>query len=636
MISKSSDFQNTDASKLGSKICRNYIDQCFTLVTNNTIQRGCLNDDGIIHAACNNDDICETCSENNCNGRKIQSELCVICDSKLDAKCRREPHDLMWDQCPFESIHPMGCFMYEKDRHVQRGCISSQNSNFRDLCLTEGDTCKYCFGDFCNKKPHFTRCRICDSNTNGEDCVRWPWKTQRKTCKSFLDECFTYVGEDGIVTRGCFHEFQSNGGKIEIDDNTCVLCSDDEDGCNDKAIKPEQCITCDSKIDEFCTMNATFSSSEICARKTINPLGCFHFINQTDNQTKRGCVANLNDQDRKRAIEQVNEWKYCVGRDNCNSKDAFASCISCNSSVDGPNCISDPSQSKVKLCNNYDDSCYSFINSNEVSRGCISDLHLELLEKCRSSPGKCETCSNDSDVICNKEAFSAATCIACDSDSDYRCRNQPELLEEKLCSLIDSPTDDLGCFLDFNEDQNRVQRGCISDLKAQQRQKCLSDSDQCKACFQNNCNKKIGFQKCFSCTSMNNSNCVQNAPLDVAVTCPNYLDKCLTAIDGNGFITRQCASDMYSKSFNKSEVCEDDMCNGEIFPSNRIQCFQCDGDDSCDKLRSNVGIPLELKPCTVFNQYDQCFMYLDAGKCVFCILKLFFQNNHLKGIFDDL
>lgn len=251
LISKSSDFQNTDASTLDSKMCRNYIDQCFTLITNNTIRRGCLNDESSIHSICNDRDICEICSESNCNNRQIQNELCVICDSKLDPKCKREPHDSMWDQCPFETIRPLGCFMYEKERHVQRGCMSAQNMNFRDLCLTEGDTCKYCFGDFCNKKPYFTRCRICNSDENGEDCVRWPWKTERKTCKHYLDECFTHISENGIVTRGCFDEFESNEINCEIDSDTCVRCSDDEDGCNDKAIKLEQCITCDSKTDEL-------------------------------------------------------------------------------------------------------------------------------------------------------------------------------------------------------------------------------------------------------------------------------------------------------------------------------------------------------------------------------------------------
>lgn len=367
-------------------------------------------------------------------------------------------------------------------------------------------------------------------------------------------------------------------------------------------------------INQQSTTNATFSSSEICARKTINPLGCFHFINQSKNHTKRGCVACLNEESRKHALEQANEWKYCFLSDNCNSKDAFVRCISCDSSIDGSNCISDPSQSKVKVCDEYVDVCYSFIDGNLISRGCISELPVEILEKCHLSPGKCETCTNDADVICNNETFSAATCIACDSDSDHRCRNQPELLEQKLCSLIDSPTDDLGCFLEYNEDQNKVQRGCVSDLKTQQRQTCLNNLDQCKVCNQNNCNQKIEFQQCFSCTSFDNSNCAENAPFDVVVTCPNYMDKCLTAIDRNGFIMRQCASDMHFNSFNESKVCEDNVCNGEIFPPNRIQCFQCDGDDSCDRLRSDVGIPLELKPCTVFNQHDQCFMYMDDGK----------------------
>lgn len=621
-----SNSQSHGTKAIESKICTNYMDQCYTHVANNIVRRGCLRDvtvhnfDGIdVQSDCEDRDICEKCSgTNDCNNQKISIEFCTVCNSTSHPHCKGAPNHFMREQCPL-SIKRFGCYLYQNSTDfVSRGCMS-RDIEMRKLCVTEGDTCKYCFGDQCNKKIDFERCRYCSSDKDGENCMTKAWKMELKTCKYYMDECFTHVNGDGVVTRGCLSEFISDY------QDTCERCSN-EIGCNTIPIKRESCLACDSSNDSSCRSNVTPKHSEVCPLKTIRPLGCYHFINGTS--TKRGCVINLSASDRRIAPEQPNQWKYCMGTDNCNSETAFISCLACDSTVD-LDCISRPtiSSSSIKLCNNYENSCFSYIGPRNVVRGCLNDLDWKYVTKCQGSPEKCDICSGENGLICNNKRYSEAKCISCNSDKDKRCRNQPELLNQKLCGLVDAPDEDLGCYL-IHDSNNKVIRGCVSDLTVQQREICRGNSNRCKICKGNNCNSKIDFQYCYTCTSKDNPDCVNSDPIDTVTICPNYMDQCLTALDTEGYTVRKCFSNTTTEIailqlIPAHSVCEESKCNGEIYPENRLHCFQCNGNETCDHLKTEENESLEELPCRMYSKYDKCFMFMDEGESCADFVQIF-------------
>lgn len=619
---------NTDTSALESKICTNYIDECFIHVANNTVQRGCLGDaiqsqndkiDKIDFLRdCANADICEKCSDqNNCNNKIIEAEYCTICDTKDEPKCRLAPSQLMRGRCPL-TIRPFGCLLFKYDTlHVKRDCMSS-DANLRQLCLNDTDECKYCFGIECNIKEYFAQCFSCrsDADKNGEDCIQRPWLTELQTCKLYMDECFTHISENGILTRGCLDDFFLESEKCTGD--TCWRCNGPL-GCNRFAVQSESCLSCDSIDNPLCKANFTFAISKKCPQKTIMNLGCYQFIDKSNGHTKRGCISSLSAIEQKLATSQSAEWKLCKGRDNCNLRESFVKCLSCNSD-DDPNCTSNPTSSDiaVKVCNNYDDSCYSLIGAHNVTRGCLNELNWNLIVNYRSSPNRCDICVSHGDNICNDKKLQEFKCIVCDSDTNEKCRNQPELLTAELCGLAVSD-DGFGCFLEIDK-TNRTRRGCVSDLSDANRKKCLNSFDECRICKEENCNKKIDLQRCYTCTSRDDLNCTQDVSDYTINICPNYMDKCLTAIDADGFTVRKCISNQtdsdkeHLSTYTKFEICNGNKCNADIFPNKRLQCFQCDGGKECEVLQTSENILFEPKPCQIYSVQDQCFTYVDESK----------------------
>lgn len=597
------------------KTCTNYMDECFTHVTNDSVRKGCLGDaieiEGInIMSDCENPDICEKCSGHiNCNNQTIQREFCIVCDSNTNPDCKNSPKNAMRDQCPL-SVRPMGCLTLQNDTAIKRACMSAYPV-LREQCLADDENCKYCFGELCNKTPYSIQCHICDS-TKDKNCITNPELVGMESCKNNFDECFTHVSNDSVVTRGCLAQFKSDKENCSNED-TCQRCSE-EDGCNKIPIKTESCYSCDSKLDPRCKSKVIEANKQNCPVKTFQPLGCYHYISETQGHTKRGCITSLSSGDRKLALKQTNEWKNCKDRDNCNSKSAFASCFKCHSTSD-PGCMSGQFNGSIKICNSYEDDCFSLLGLDSAERGCLSDLKQQTIEKYRLNPKKFKICTNKFYQICNSDKINEAKCITCDLRKNLQCKNEPEQVSQKYCGSIDLPDEDLGCYLDKRDG---FKRGCVSDLTVQDRQICSESSSKCKICKGYNCNKKVNLQYCYTCTSRDQRSCTKiNPPYSYIPLsmCPNYMDKCLVAIDLDGYTVRQCIqNDNFNVSaYQTHEKCEDNACNGKIFPEERLECYQCDGDRSCNRLKTDLDIPLEVKPCGIYDKNDQCFMYMNEG-----------------------
>lgn len=128
---------------------------------------------------------------------------------------------------------------------------------------------------------------------------------------------------------------------------------------------------------------------------------------------------------------------------------------------------------------------------------------------------------------------------------------------------------------------------------------------------------KKSFQQCIDCDSKYDIKCLGNETT-TSHQCENYLSTCLIGIDSHGFTHRRCSKDYERDSLefpnNRFVVCPKNKCNNQIYPPNRLQCYQCNGEPECD-YKFNLTEPLTmsdrvLTPCNSFSVYDQCYAYL--------------------------
>lgn len=110
-----------------------------------------------------------------------------------------------------------------------------------------------------------------------------------------------------------------------------------------------------------------------------------------------------------------------------------------------------------------------------------------------------------------------------------------------------------------------------------------------KRCTGQNCSKRVNYQRCYSCDGLSDSNCATVDESTEIVTCRNYMDECVIAIDSGGHIIRLCSSnETLERDLFQHEVCPENNCNKEVFPKGRLECFQFAGADECTQLISNT------------------------------------------------
>lgn len=97
-----------------TKLCKNYVDKCYVHVKNDMVQRGCLLDgNSAIRLDCENDDLCEKCSDKmNCNNKIVDGEFCITCNTETDPNCRSNLNVTMHTQCKL-AVKPLGCYRYD-------------------------------------------------------------------------------------------------------------------------------------------------------------------------------------------------------------------------------------------------------------------------------------------------------------------------------------------------------------------------------------------------------------------------------------------------------------------------------------------------------------------------------------------
>ncbi len=87
-------------------------DQCFTHYYNDIPTRGCLSENENLITTCQNEILCSKCVGNGCNGKSIEDEQCIVCDSEVDGNCVSNLNETMRQVCDV-SAAGMGCYLFD-------------------------------------------------------------------------------------------------------------------------------------------------------------------------------------------------------------------------------------------------------------------------------------------------------------------------------------------------------------------------------------------------------------------------------------------------------------------------------------------------------------------------------------------
>lgn len=145
----------------------------------------------------------------------------------------------------------------------------------QDHCAKNDDDCKTCSESNCNSQPLFQTCLHCNSEQD-DHCIENPELAISKVCKSYTDECFSYIG-NRTFSRGCLNEqnykFISD---CRRNNKKCQTCNRKTGtGCNTERILTETCIECDSNELGCCHQPKLFKGKICSSFLSSHPEGCY-------------------------------------------------------------------------------------------------------------------------------------------------------------------------------------------------------------------------------------------------------------------------------------------------------------------------------------------------------------------------
>lgn len=319
-----------------------------------------------------------------------------------------------------------------------------------------------------------------------------------------------------------------------------------------------------------------------------------------------GCVAN-ND-----------ACKTCVDN-KCNSKDHFLKCSTSKALAPRAQHTYDFDS---KICHHYNDQCFTHIvgEKSDIVRGCLQEYaerhHFsdEYVERNLKTPSY-RTCITP---MCNDEEIREEHCIVCDSSENENCRNNVTMEMRKKCPLnfLSDVRINNGCFHYVDSNTNLVQRGCLVAASENLQEICKIDSELCKSCVGDSCNKRTSFLQCLSCAyDMNNKSTCDSE------VCSQYHDECFTHIDvSNNFVRKGCLS---------KAIKDPDIGTGLMNDcQNENHCVKCSDTNDCNNIEPNETNENCIK-CDSHSDFF-CTFHPTANMSVKCTLSFKPMGCYLK------
>ncbi|KFB46447.1 AGAP008117-PA-like protein [Anopheles sinensis] len=379
----------------------------------------------------------------------------------------------------------------------QKGCIGQLNQTQRDECQSEGTVCRTCSsGDGCNLEPRALECTVCSSESD-PDCGSRPIGSTARTRKSCsTGGCATYIDDNGFTVKGCAVDFQlTEASCSDENDALCYFCSTG-DGCNDELLFPpdrQECFQCSGAA----CVDVTLNSPTTCRRYNASTDGCYTYAIDRDN-IERGCL-----NERPSCAEEAACVTCTSPNTGCNTEPAIVpndhSCYQCDGADCAPKRTGPGTACSGELLLGRTDSCYTFVDTYTVRRGCYSDE-----DACDPANPSCHVCAPEKDCNADEYTVTSNECIQCFEGTDgeaclwgYRSTDATRCTEPES-SPSSSRT---GCYRCYdNEDEAAdyplFRRGCVGDAGER---RCHNDPGYsvCLGAGCNNRNERI--QICAKC-----------------------------------------------------------------------------------------------------------------------------------------
>uniref|UniRef100_A0A182JRT2 DUF753 domain-containing protein n=1 Tax=Anopheles christyi TaxID=43041 RepID=A0A182JRT2_9DIPT len=474
---------------------------------------------------------------------------CVRCPSSVTAECVNVICPTSDDQC------------YVNPTDGKRGCTT--DPEYSDACSdgNGGSSCTECSSESGQTCNDVLKCIVCNASEN-PDCILNSLNVQR--CPTATDQCYRYVDAQQALHLGCTSE-----------EDYTVNC---EEGGN--------CRTC---------------SSDACNRDVENLLGfkvecnipeknqCYTSYDWSTKKTSRGCFSD--------GLSKGDSFDLCDG-DSCNDQ-SFPNHLQCYQCED---CDSVTEQN-VNYCRNVEATgCFMLLVEFETGtktliRGCNTDA---VFAECKINRN-CETCEGDR---CNQAPqILFQVCDQCEGVEECETQNEPSSCENTAFTNQ--------CYLYSDGAAEELKKGCLLDLDETMAEACYDQTDtRCTICKENRCNR----QHCVRCnTRTDGAACLlgdKNLPgLQYALCAGN----CRMEIDAEGHTVRGCAE-------NFEQPCVQGTCletvpfgsNDGIFPANRRECYQCEGESCWSEQQPDNG-----KYCQLYRGSDDgCYIFNDGRTIV--------------------
>uniref|UniRef100_A0A182T172 DUF753 domain-containing protein n=1 Tax=Anopheles maculatus TaxID=74869 RepID=A0A182T172_9DIPT len=266
------------------------------------------------------------------------------------------------------------------------------------------------------------------------------------------------------------------------------------------------------------------------------------------------------------------------------------------------------------------DRCVSVFDGFHVAyRDCLSSVLDEDLSKCDSSSDASVECDVCSRWNCN-------TGTVRQDDRCLQCTSNMTLCSSGTRTATVCKTPSEGRCYSRVDEQGFLVRGCLSDVSDPQViVGCEENGGDCVICDGPGCN--AGFLppntlRCVQCDSRQQLSCAQEQTDEASVLyCRRHVgnDRCFVRTEADGSLQRGCMSDLSNETLCNAEdtsscdICSDNSCNKQAYPSNRLSCYQCSSErnSNCDGEQRRE----ELLKCRYHRNKDGCFtrMYGDEG-----------------------
>uniref|UniRef100_A0A182Y074 DUF753 domain-containing protein n=1 Tax=Anopheles stephensi TaxID=30069 RepID=A0A182Y074_ANOST len=526
-----------------------------------------------------------------------------------------------------------GCYIYNDGSTIVRGCTTDPEARCAGDDSDPDEACTVSLTDLSNDAAQSQTPMTCyaDCPGNMPPCLT-------VTCPRPSDRCFVSVSLSGVITRGC------TPTSCPADSKDCFTCN--EPICNGVY---SVCSTCDTAIDTGCAVGLQ-QSGAICEQST----GCFQY--RDEDRAVFGCA----EQASPLCVDSEERCQFCE-EPLCNAKDLNL-CYTC---TDCPDALT-PGGAMLKLCAEAGDHCITGLYDGRIDRGCQSGLahpidEYSVIEDCTAEPGcnqlliteyvSCYACvdcpdgANEADAtLClnpptnqcytkresngtisrgcaNEDALigcdNGINCVVCEQSNcnskavprEFSCVQCPR---GEACAdrnvLSDCPNT-LGMVFDacvIHRLGSEVTKGCLSSPSLFALCYGNTNDDRCTVTYESQGNAHP--VQCIDCRG--GVDCVRGDP-DELPTDTAFHGSCVSFVDANGMVVRGNVIN-YPECQDSSHCaeCFSDVCNGGLFPDDRLLCYQCSG-EPCARLPLAAINP---EPCLRYDAANEkCYTWYESA-----------------------